>query len=308
MIGLLEDTIYEAHDTGSHPERSARLQAIREGLKGLNVNDVFRIAPVAATIEDVELIHHRSYIERTRMLVEQGTMFLDPDTQVCPRSYDVALHAVGGCLSGLDALMAGSFARAFFAVRPPGHHAEADHSKGFCLFNNIAIGAQHLVERHGVERVGIYDFDVHHGNGTMHSFYDRGDVFYGSVHQWPFYPGTGRENETGTGPGLGATLHYPQPSGAGDAEWDKSTRCFADAMDRFKPEVLLVSAGFDSHWSDPLAGIQMTEQGFGTVMETLLEISRLHCKGRIALFLEGGYNLRALRNSVSVVLETLLSG
>lgn len=308
MIGLLEDPIFEQHDTGTHPEKSARLRAIRAGLEEIEDFTPVRIPPTPATLDDIALVHDRGYIEQTRTLVEQGTSFLDADTQVCRRSYEVALQAVGGSLKGLDAIMEDQYKRAFFAVRPPGHHAEADRSMGFCLFNNVAIGAEHLRHRHGLDRVAIYDFDVHHGNGTMHSFYDRADVFYGSVHQWPFYPGTGRDSETGTGAGQGTTLNLPQPSGAGDAEWDEATRRFSDAMDKFKPQALLISAGFDAHWSDPLAGIQMTEQGFCTVVETLLETAQTHCEGRLAMFLEGGYNLHALRNTVSAVVKTLLSG
>jgi acetoin utilization deacetylase AcuC-like enzyme len=307
MFGILLSPVYEEHDTGTHPERAQRLVAVRQGVEETpSPLPLVPLSPTAATVSDLELVHAPEYVAWVRRQVEAGVPRLDPDTAVCPRSYDVALQAVGGSLAGVDAIMRGELKRAFFGIRPPGHHAEPDRSMGFCLFNNIAIAARHLVERHGLERVAIYDFDVHHGNGTMAALYEDPTVFYGSVHQWPFYPGTGRAEETGAGAGLGTTLNMPFGAGAGDEEYEESTLRFADAMERFQPQMLLISAGYDAHWSDPLAGHQVTEQGYIRIVETIREVAAAHTGGRVAFFLEGGYNLATLRNCVSASLKVLL--
>jgi len=305
MFGLLQDSIYEEHDTGAHPERVARLGAIRQGIHELETTELVTLSPVRADVDSLCLVHEREYVRRVKTMVENGSPRLDADTAVCPRSYDVALHAVGGALAGIDAIMKGRLKQAFFAVRPPGHHAEEDRAMGFCLFNNIAIAARHLIRRHGLDRVAIFDFDVHHGNGTMHTFYSDSTVFYGSVHQWPYYPGTGRTEERGRGDGLNCTLNIPYPAGAGDEEYETAIIQFGNAMERFKPQFLLVSAGYDAHWSDPLAGHRVTEQGYVGIVDLLNQIAATHCDGRLALFLEGGYNLDALRKCVSATVKTL---
>jgi acetoin utilization deacetylase AcuC-like enzyme len=306
MFGILQDTLYETHETGAHPERPQRLQAVRQGLaEGLGTHSFQTITPVAATTADLELVHTPQYVAWVKEQVEAGSPQLDPDTAVCPKSYDVACHAVGGCLAGLDALMEGRFRYGFFAIRPPGHHAEPDRSMGFCLFNNIAIGARHLIKRSELDRVAILDFDVHHGNGTQAAFYDDPSVFYCSIHQWPYYPGTGRADESGKGPGIGTTLNLPFPAGAGDDEYEDATQRFAEAMKQYQPQMLLVSAGYDAHWSDPLAGHQVTENGYIAIIETLVDIARTHTEGRIAFFLEGGYQLATLRNCVAATIRTL---
>ncbi len=307
MFGILQDTLFETHETGAHPERPQRLQAVRQGLtEGLGSQPFETIIPVAATTADLELVHTPKYVAWVKEQVEAGSPRLDPDTAVCHRSYDVACHAVGGALAGLDALMEGRFRYGFFAIRPPGHHAEPDRSMGFCLFNNIAIGARHLIKRHGLEKVAILDFDVHHGNGTQAAFYDDPSVFYCSIHQWPYYPGTGQAEETGRGAGLGTTLNLPFPAGAGDDEYEDATHRFSEAMSHYNPQMLLVSAGYDAHWSDPLAGHQVTENGYVAIIETLVDIARTHTDGRIAFFLEGGYQLATLRNCVAATIRTLV--
>jgi acetoin utilization deacetylase AcuC-like enzyme len=306
MFGILMNPIFKEHDTGAHPERAERLGAIEAGIEDLPLELALKsLQPVVATRETVALAHEPAYIDWVKAQIESGVTGLDADTAVCPRSYDVAMQAVGGSVAGLEAIMKGELTGAFFGVRPPGHHAERDRSKGFCLFNNIAIAARHLIVNHGLERVAIYDFDVHHGNGTMHTFYEDPSVFYGSVHQWPWYPGTGQREERGQGKGRGTTLNSPYPHGAGDDEYEEATNEFASAMEKFKPEFLLISAGFDAHWSDQLSGHQVTERGYVTIAETLREIAADHCGGRVAMFLEGGYNLSALRNCVPACIRTL---
>ena len=307
MFGILMDPIYEEHDTGGHPENPRRLRAIKTAMNAVADDSVVWLRPEDATREQLELIHAPGYVDWVANSVRRGARSLDPDTVVCPRSYDAALAACGGGIAGCDAILDGRIKQAFFAVRPPGHHAEHERSMGFCLFNNIAVSARHLVQNRGIARVAIYDFDAHHGNGTMHSFYDDPTVFYGSIHQWPLFPGTGRGNETGSGEGLGTTLNMPCRSGSGDDEYESATECFADAMEKFKPEFLLVSAGFDGHWSDPMAGLRCTEGGYVSVLRMLNAVARDHCQGRMALFLEGGYNLPALSGCTRAMVQTLLA-
>jgi acetoin utilization deacetylase AcuC-like enzyme len=305
MIGVLMDAIYREHDTGGHPECGARLLAVERAVGRLPREDVSHLHPVSASVEDLELVHEANHIRQIRSRIEAGATQLDMDTVVSPRSFDVALHAVGGALAGLDRIIAGEMKRAFFAVRPPGHHAEPGRAMGFCLFNNIAIGARHLQKRHGVDRVAIYDFDVHHGNGTMEAFIEDPTVFYASVHQWPLYPGTGHPADQGRGAGRGTTLNMPYPAGAGNREYQEATQIFCDAMDRFRPQVLLISAGFDAHFADPLAGHEVDEEGYTSMATLLRQLADAHCDGRVGVFLEGGYHLKALENSVFHTLTAL---
>ncbi len=308
MFGILQDQLYRRHRTGAHPERAERLDAIEEGLAAADDLDLIPIQPVASDLDTIALVHDRDYIDFVKERVEQGYGSMDADTVLSPDSFDAAIHAVGGSVAGVDSIMKGELDQAFFAVRPPGHHAERAQAMGFCLFNNVAVAAAHLIDRHGLSKVAIYDFDVHHGNGTMHSFYEDPSVFYGSVHQWPHYPGTGLAHETGRGAGAGTTLNVPHPGGAGDEEYEEATSRFADAMDAFKPDFLLVSAGFDAHWSDQLSGHQVTEEGYEQMAAILTAVANTHCGGKMAFFLEGGYNLNALKNCVPAVVRTVVSG
>ena len=304
VLAILSDPIYKEHRNPGHPENEKRIDAISQAVGASErLRDLPRLSPVEATLEPILRIHDAVYVENTRLRIASGAPNLDPDTQVCEDSFHVALNAVGGCLAGLDRIAAGELERAFFAVRPPGHHAESDRAMGFCLFNNIAIAARHLQAVHRVEKVAIYDFDVHHGNGTMHSFWTDPTVFYGSVHQWPHFPGTGTKDDVGGGKGKGTTLSIPYSWGAGDAEYIEATERFGDAMETFKPDALLISAGFDAHYEDPLAGHSVTEDGYARMAGLLRDLARHHCKDRIAGFLEGGYNLNALGRSVVTVLE-----
>ncbi len=253
-------------------------------------------------------VHRADYLDRLeRMRPETGIVRIDADTLMSPESYRVARLAVEGTLAAADGIMAGRFANAFCAVRPPGHHAEANRAMGFCLFNNVAVAARYLQQRYGLSRVFIIDWDVHHGNGTQHIFDEDPTVFYFSIHQFPFYPGTGRADEHGRGAGEGYTLNCPLPPGQGDEEYisvfEKSLR---PAVEAFRPDFILVSAGFDAHRDDPLANMRVTEEGFGEMTRMVNEWARVYCRGRVLSCLEGGYNLAALARSVERHMTDLL--
>jgi acetoin utilization deacetylase AcuC-like enzyme len=231
---------------------------------------------------------------------------LDPDTGVSPGSWRAALLSAGGALLACDAVLAGKARSAFVCTRPPGHHAEAGRAMGFCLFNNIAVAARHLQRAHGLGRILIVDWDVHHGNGTQHMFETDPTVFYFSTHQFPFYPGTGSARETGSGRGAGFTLNYPMPAGSGDAEYiEVFQSVLCPEIDRVQPEAILISAGFDAHRDDPLAGMSLTEKGYAALTSILREAAGRHCDGRIISLLEGGYDLQALAAAVEAHLLAL---
>lgn len=258
----------------------------------------------------IERIHQKAYIDRLRDVCGRGDPFIDTaDSAICPGSYDVAVLAAGGLLAAADAVMAGNVQNAFCAVRPPGHHAEAGRSMGFCLFNNVAIAAEYLIAHHGVNRVAIVDFDVHHGNGTQHIFERRSDVLFISLHEDPgsLYPGMGYEYEKGHGPGQGYTVNLPLVPGSGDEQYrDLFQTRVVPALHEFKPEVLLISAGFDAAAEDPLANLQVSEKGFLWMTQQLVEIAQHHCRGRLISTLEGGYDLDSLARNVSGHIKTLL--
>jgi len=305
-VGLVEHPSFLAHDTGrGHPERPERLRAILSRIEeaGLRTDlDVWK--PAAAGPDAVTALHDPRVVERAASVSAAGGGVLDGgDTVVSRESYQAALVAVGGALGAVDRVLDGSWDRAFVACRPPGHHAERDRSMGFCLFNNIALAAEHARRQHGVERVAIVDWDVHHGNGTQHLFEDRGDVFFASMHQWPWYPGTGAADERGRGDGEGATLNVPMATGAGDPEY---LAAFEDvvlpAVEAFDPGLILVSAGFDAHIRDPLSATRVSSGAFGRLTELLLPLAG----GRMVALLEGGYDLDGLAESVEAHLGALL--
>ena len=309
--GYLTHPIYLRHDNGAgHPESPDRLTAIEKGLtrSGLQ-SSLERITPASHpdVSRSITEIHRAAYYESLKEIAPQrGTLYLDPDTPFSQGSLAAAEMAVSGVLTAIDQVMAGTLTNAFCAVRPPGHHAESNRAMGFCLFNNVAIGARYVQKRHGLERVFILDWDVHHGNGTQHSFYDDPTVFYFSTHQYPFYPGTGSERERGAGDGEGATLNCPLPSGAGDREmlsiFEKE---LASAVTAFKPDFILLSAGFDAHRDDPLASLQVTDEGFREMTRIVKSLAQSVCLGWEVSCLDGGYNLAALARSVGVHLEVL---
>jgi acetoin utilization deacetylase AcuC-like enzyme len=302
-IGLVLHDDYLQHETGpAHPEKPARLRAIVDHLEATGIaRDAVPIQPRAAETAWIEQVHAPEYVRRVRETCAGGRSIIDSmDTVISARSYEVSLLAAGGALAAADAVVEGRVAGAFCAVRPPGHHALSDLAMGFCLFNNVAIAARYLQRRHGIERVLIVDWDVHHGNGTQDAFYEDPSVFFFSIHQYPFYPGTGASAETGAGEGRGFTLNAPMPAGRGD---DDYLRVFEETLGprvaSFRPQFILISAGFDAHRADPLGGMNLTEEGYARLTSLVRSWAAEHCAGRIVSMLEGGYDLGALARSVA---------
>jgi len=301
------DQGYLKHLPGeSHPERPERIQALLN-LAGALDKQMFELAsPRAATRADVEYTHGADHVRLVESTSKHNRYALDGDTITCRDSFGVALLAVGGFLTLLDAIASKQSSNGFALVRPPGHHALRDHAMGFCLFNTMAIGAEYLKRVYGAKKILIMDWDVHHGNGTQAAFYDDPTVLFISTHQFPFYPGSGAVNETGVGAGEGFTLNIPLPAGCTDVEY---LQVFQDivvpAAEKFQPEWILVSAGFDPHRRDPLGGMNVTEEGFGAMARLLLALANRFADGRIAFLLEGGYDLAGLRDSVAAVLAAM---
>ncbi len=304
---LVVDHRYEAHDPGpGHPESPARIRAILEALSQYRRAGLSRLAPRPATAEELMLNHVPAHLARVAATAGRPHYAFDADTPTSALSFETARLAAGGYLALLDAIMAREVENGFALVRPPGHHAEADRAMGFCLFNNVAIGARYLRQRFAIRRVLIVDWDVHHGNGTQDSFWDDPDVLYISTHQYPFYPGTGAAAEVGSGAAAGRTINLPLPAGCGDDEY---VAAFTDLVipiaAQFRPEFVLVSAGFDPHCRDPLAGMTVTDEGFRAMARLLVRLAERHAEGRLAAILEGGYDLRALQTAVPAVLDEL---
>lgn len=305
---LLADPRFLDHVTpDEHPERTARMRVLLELADELRAEErILRIAPRAATDEELLSVHSEAHLKIVAATSGKAYSMLDPDTFTSAKSFETAQLAAGGCIELVDAVADGRARNAIAFVRPPGHHAERDRPMGFCLFNNVAVAAAHLRNR-GLSRVAIVDWDVHHGNGTQQIFEEEPTVFFASMHQFPFYPGTGAAWEKGRGPGRGFTLNVPMTEGDGDTEWIGAlTEIVVPALETFAPEFLLVSAGFDAHANDPLGGMRVTEAGFAAMARTLLDFARRHCKGRFAAFLEGGYDLTALKESARAVAAELL--
>jgi acetoin utilization deacetylase AcuC-like enzyme len=309
-VAVITGDIYFRHDTGEFAFESARrLQAIFDGLTGSGLwTRLRRIAPRPATLDWVEAVHRPEYIATVRKDAQSGARELSTGHTMLSRdSFDVPLWAAGAALAACDELMAGRADRAFCAIRPPGHHSSADKGMGFCIFNNAAIAARYIQKRHGLERILIIDWDVHHGNGTQDIFYRDGTVFYFSTHQWPWYPWTGRADETGEAEGKGTTLNVPLPAGSGDREFRAAfEEKLRPAMDRFRPEFVLISAGFDSRAGDSLGRFRVTDQGFQTITRIAAAVARDHASGRLVSLLEGGYSLDGLAQSVSAHVGALL--
>ena len=305
--GFVYDDIYLKHDYPDHPERKERLISIVNHLESSGLmKEVLPVAPRRAKAEEVALNHDPNYVQEVHDFCKAGGGFLDPDTYANEHSYDVALTAVGGVLEGIDLILKGSIETAFCAVRPPGHHAEYAKAMGFCLFNNVAVGARYLRKK-GVDKVFIIDFDAHHGNGTQRSFYQDDSVFYFSTHEYPFYPGTGSAQEKGAGKGEGYTLNVPMQAGAGDEDYRPVyEKLLPKVMEDFSPDFVLVSAGYDLHSDDPLTYLDVSTEGVRMIVKSILKTCRK--LGVPSLFaLEGGYNLKALGESVGVTVEEMLS-
>ncbi|MBI3709008.1 MAG: histone deacetylase family protein [Proteobacteria bacterium] len=294
------------HDPGSyHPERPDRLRAVLTALAESEFHDVERRTAPRAEDRHLMLAHSAHYVETVfGTIPPAGRHALDGDTVVSSGSGEAALRAAGAVIAAVDAVMAGEGQNAFCAVRPPGHHAEAAQAMGFCLFNNVALGALHARAHHGLRRVAVIDFDVHHGNGTQHMFERDPSLFYASTHQWPLYPGTGAATERG----IGNIVNVPLRPHSGGVEFRQGfERSILPALDKFKPELVLVSAGFDAHEADPLANLMLTEDDYGWVTSALREVAATHAKGRLVSTLEGGYDLTALAASAAAHVRALKS-
>jgi acetoin utilization deacetylase AcuC-like enzyme len=307
-VGLVYDPIYLKHDTGGHVENAGRLEATISHLEETGLKkQLTPLKPRAASVEELALVHTKEHISHIQDVAGKGGGWLDADTVMSPDSYEVALYAAGGTILAVEAVMEGKVKSAFALVRPPGHHATPRHAMGFCLFNNIAIAAEHALAKYKLERVLIIDFDVHHGNGTQEIFYDRPEVMYISTHEYPFYPGTGGVEETGRGAGEGTTVNIPLPPGCGDNEYlSVFEQVIAPAAKRFKPQLVLVSAGYDAHWADELAMMQLSVSGFAKMARIIRGLADELCEGRLVFALEGGYHLSALAASIKATLDVLL--
>jgi acetoin utilization deacetylase AcuC-like enzyme len=295
-----------AHDPGAHhPESPARLKAVLAALGEPAFAQLARREAPRATLEQIALVHPGDFAKRLLAVVpQQGHAAIDADTVLSPGSGDAALRAAGACIAAVDAVMKGEAQNAFCAVRPPGHHAEPHHAMGFCLFNNVAIAAAHARRTHKIERVAVIDFDVHHGNGTQAAFEQDGTMLYASTHQMPLYPGTGAASERG----VGNIVNAPLRPMSGSEEFRKAfANIILPALDAFRPEFVIISAGFDAHRDDPLAQLMLVEADYAWATERLVEVAKKHAQGRIVSSLEGGYDLDALAASAAAHVAALMA-
>ncbi|MGD9147444.1 MAG: histone deacetylase [Anaerolineae bacterium] len=306
--GYVYDPIYLKHDLRGHPENQQRLKTILRVLQECNMQQ--RLVPIPAvpiTAERLQRAHSPRYVEQVRRVAQQGGGHLDMDTYVRPDSYDAALMAAGGLVEATEAVLNGDVDNAFALVRPPGHHALQQRGMGFCLFNNVAIAARYALAERDLDRVLIMDFDVHHGNGTQDEFESDPAVMYISTHQYPHYPGTGHWNEQGHGDGAGSIVNVPLEGGVGDEGFGRIFQeIVGPAAWRFQPQMLLVSAGYDAHWDDPLAYMQLTVDGYARIARALKDLADELCDGRLVFTLEGGYHLEALAYSILNTFAVLL--
>ncbi len=307
-VGIVYHSFYLDHDPGQHVESPLRLQAIMAALHQQKlVEKLVPLSPMPASLEQLLLVHRPGLVQRLKGLAQSGGGAIDLDTVMSAGSFRAALMAVGGAIRAAEAVLEGEVDSAFALVRPPGHHATPAEAMGFCLFNNVAVAAAHLLHQGRAERILIVDFDAHHGNGTQAAFYADPRVLYFSVHQFPWFPGSGDVDEIGIGAGRGYTVNLPLPAGCGDAA---HLRAFQEilipAARRFGPQLILVSAGYDAHLADPLSLQRVTTPGYANLVATLKGMAQELCQGRLAMVLEGGYNLNALAASVATSFEVLL--
>lgn len=302
------DPLYLKHDEPTHPENSRRLEQTMQHLQQTGLLDRLQaIAARDATTEEIAAVHRPSYIDEIRAASEGEQGWLDMDTYVGAYSYAAAVRAAGGLLQAVEAVLQGQVNNAFALVRPPGHHAVAGRAMGFCLFNNVAIAARYALREFHLERVLIVDFDLHHGNGTQDAFYAEPTVLYFSTHQYPYYPGTGHYQETGRGAGQGYTVNVPLPHHVGDVGYGRVfDEILVPVARRYRPQLILASAGYDAHWADPLGGMLLSVSGYANLARTLVALAEELCHGRLVLTLEGGYNLQALAASVAATFAVLL--
>src|SRR3989442_10886075 len=306
MLALI-DPLFTDHDPGAgHPERPERISTLLHMLEKFPARgEIQFVAPRRGMWDEAAWVHSRDYLEQLKQS-SGSRVILDQDTRTSPDSIETALAAAGSVLAVAEKVNA-TAKTGFAMIRPPGHHAERDRAMGFCFLNNVAVAAEWALRRAGAQRVAIIDFDVHHGNGTQHSFYDRNDVLYISSHQFPYYPGTGAFEEIGVGKGRGFTVNFPLKAGTGDGVF---TRIYEDLvpaiLEQYQPDWLFISAGYDAHRDDPLAQLEISEQGFARVVQSLQRCGRQLCQGKAVYVLEGGYNLEALAASVRTSLEVIL--
>lgn len=304
---LFHHPIFVEHLTGpGHPERPERMSAVAQALNAAEFAALDRVLAPEGTMEAVTRCHPESFVRRiAKTIPDEGIVRIEADTVVSSRSFSAALHAVGAACAAVDSVVAGEAANAFVAARPPGHHAESQTAMGFCLFNHAAVAARHGQAVHGLERVAVVDWDVHHGNGTQEIFWSDPSVLYASTHQMPLYPGTGARSETGSG-----NIHNaPLGSGDGSDEFRHAfTTVVLPALERFRPDLVIVSAGFDAHHRDPLANLNLIEDDFDWATGRLMDVANRHCGGRLVSILEGGYDLAGLGSSVAAHVKRLIAG
>ena len=307
--GYISDPFYLKHKNEPHPENPGRLNAIQKNIESSKYyNNLTLIQPRKATVEDIAKVHGTGYIRSVEDSCRNGVRNLDADTVISADSYQAALLSAGAGLEALDKILEGTVDNAFCAVRPPGHHAEQNKAMGFCLFNNVGVIARYAQDVKNIQKIFIFDWDVHHGNGTQHSFYKDSSIYYSSIHQYPFYPGTGGVDETGTGDGLGSNLNIPMRAYSYDTDYINAIEHkLIPVIQKFNPDLIIISAGFDAHENDPLAQINLSTDCYGKMTQKLMEIANDVCNGRILSMLEGGYDYSALADSVQLHVETLSS-
>ncbi|MBS0267274.1 MAG: histone deacetylase [Planctomycetes bacterium] len=305
---LYSDPIFLEHETGTHPECADRVRHLDDYLKTHGVLQKFqRGAVVPAEPAQLELVHTPGHVANIQKYAGQGGGYIESDTVVCPRSYAVAAAAAGAAVSAVDAVLNGQAPQAVCLIRPPGHHALSSSPMGFCLFNNVAIAAAHAIQNRQLRRVLIVDWDVHHGNGTQDIFYDRDDVFFFSAHRFPFYPGTGASHETGRGRAMGTKFNLPIQFGLPRKSYIEAFHSTLEqAANRCKPELILISAGFDAHAADPIGSLRLETEDFEPLTKLVRQVADQYCQGRIVSLLEGGYNVEALAESVACHMEHLV--
>ena len=303
--GLITSDTYQNHNTGDgHPEKIDRVTVVIDNFKKLDNKDLVWIKPSKFDRSLLEITHNSDYINFVeKSFPEKGVSFLDGDTIVSPGSKDATSDAVGSIITAIDGVQNKNFKNAFCAVRPPGHHAEKNKAMGFCIYNNVAVGANYLINKYKLNKVAIIDFDVHHGNGTQDIFYDNEKVLYISTHQYPYYPGSGTNDEKGKHNNI---LNIPLPAGTTSEEYLNAYEFVLKKIREFKPEFILLSAGFDAHKDDPLAQLQLESKDFYNITKRTLELSKQYCDGKVVSILEGGYDLLALQESTEMHVKALL--
>jgi len=303
--GLITSDTYQNHNTGDgHPEKIDRVTVIIDNFKKLNNKNLVWKKPSKFDRALLKITHNSDYVNFVeKSFPEKGLSFLDGDTIISPGSKEATSDAVGSIITAIDGVQNNEFKNAFCAVRPPGHHAEKDKAMGFCIYNNVAVGANYLIKRYKLNKIAIIDFDVHHGNGTQNIFYDNEKVLYISTHQFPYYPGSGTEQEKGKHNNI---FNIPLPAGTTSEEYLNAYEFVLKKLNEFKPEFILLSAGFDAHKDDPLAQFKLESRDFYKITKRTLELSKLHCEGKVVSILEGGYDLTALQESSEMHVKALL--